>query len=366
MSQDNSTTMRHITSLDGVRALAIALVMAVHYHALLGGGWIGVWLFFVLSGFLITRILVDAKTNADTFGSYLKTFLVRRALRIFPLFMLFMLIGEVLWQLTSLPQTWPIARPWLFTYTLNFGHMLDLVPISDVYSHFWSLAVEEQFYLLWPVVIWFLNKNTLRAAILLMLVGAPIARWLLIETHILELRQLYFFTPTLLDSFAAGAAVALFDLQWIKQIRWWVLGTATFTLAAGIAANLSEGWRFALWSFGYPYHMPSALQYVWGYTLLNLTSGLLILACMRDQIKIFNNRYLVRVGKISYGLYIIHRPVFRLVVAAHPWLASHLTPSLVRLVGVTAFIVVSLLLAKLSYHYFELRFLNLKGNFKYR
>lgn len=346
--------------------MAVVLVMAVHYHEKLGGGWIGVQLFFVLSGFLITRILLAAKANTTSFGSYLKTFWVRRALRIFPLALLFILIGEVLWRVTDIPQTWPAARPWLLTYTLNFGHMFNLVPISDVYSHFWSLAVEEQFYLFWPLVIWYLSRKALQVAILTMIFAAPLARWLLVDTNTLTTTQLYFFTPTLFDAFAAGAALVVFDLQWIRQVRWWALGGCAIAFAAGFFANLPTGLHFSLWSMGYPYFMPSLMQYVWGYTLLNVAAALLILACLRDQLKLFANPHLVEIGKISYGIYIIHRPVYRMVVAIQPWLASYMTPLVLRLVSVAVFLAGSVLLAKLSYRYFELPFLRLKSRFEYR
>jgi len=361
----SSRAIPYVRSLDGLRALAVALVMAVHYHEKLGGGWVGVQLFFVLSGFLITRILLDAKATATSLGAFLKAFWIRRVLRIFPLFFAFMILGEIFWQLTSLPQTWPTARPWLLTYTLNFGHMLHLVPISDVYSHFWSLAVEEQFYLLWPFVIWFLGRSALRAVIIVLMIATPLVRWGLVQTGLSDTYQLYFLTPTLLDSFAAGAALVLFDLQWIRHGRWWVLGALAITLISGISVNLQQGWHFALWSLGYPYFMPSAFQYAWGYTLLNITAALLVFACTQNAFNVFSNRVLVQLGKVSYGIYVIHRPVYRLVEAIQPRLVEHLPSIMVHITSLSIFVIGSALLALISYRYLETPFLKLKVRFRY-
>ncbi|MES1195775.1 MAG: acyltransferase [Steroidobacter sp.] len=363
--QINTTSNANIAALDGVRALAVALVMAVHYHEKFGGGWIGVQLFFVLSGFLITRILLNAKTTAAGMPDFLKVFWIRRALRIFPLYVLFLLIGETLWWMTASPVTWPVARPWLWTYSLNFGHMLGLVPISDVYSHFWSLAVEEQFYLLWPLLIWFLSRKALGYLVICILLFAPMLRYALVESGVVTTYQLYFLTPTLFDAFATGAALVLFDWQWIKQVRWWLLGMVSVTIMAGMLANLQDGLHFSLWSLGYPYFMPHALQYAWGYTLLNITAALLLLACMRNELAVFSNRHVAGLGKISYGIYIIHRPVYRMITAAQPHLAGHIAPLLLHALNVLFFVAGTLLMAKLSYRYFETPFLRLKRYFEY-
>ena len=352
-------------SLDGLRALAVGLVMLVHYRAIFLGGWIGVPLFFVLSGFLITRILLNAKETAPDIKSFLKTFWIRRSLRIFPLSIAFFLLCEVMWWFTAIPKTWPVARLWLFTYTLNFGHMFNLVPISDVYTHFWSLAVEEQFYLVWPFIIWFLSRRILRIVVISILIAAPMLRWLFVETGTFSAEQLYFFTPTLLDSFAAGAAIVLFDLQWIRHIRWWLAIVTSITILAGMAANWYQGIHFVLWCMGYPYNMPAHFQYVWGYSLLDITAVLLIVGCLRDELKLFSNKILVTIGKISYGLYIIHRPVFRVVTAIEPWLKVHVGVNFARVICLIFFLFTSLLLAKLSFRYFETPFLRLKSRFIY-
>lgn len=355
----------NIAALDGVRALAVALVMAVHYHEKFGGGWIGVQLFFVLSGFLITRILIDAKEAAAGIGGFLQVFWVRRALRIFPLYVLFLLIGELAWWFWSTPVTWSSARIWLWTYSLNFGHMFQRVPISDVYSHFWSLAVEEQFYLVWPVIIWFCSRRALQWLIVILLAGMPVMRWLLIELNILSTYQLYFFTPTLFDAFAAGAALVVFDWGVIVHARRAMWIAIAVMIGAGVAANLTEGLHFSLWSMGYPYFMPHAVQFAWGYTLLNLCAALVLLACLRDEANVFAHPLLVNIGKISYGIYIIHRPVYRIVVAIQPILLAHMPSVMVNIVSVAIFAGGSVALASISYRFFESPLLRLKRYFVY-
>lgn len=365
MAASSPSNLTYVPSFDGLRALAVGLVMLVHYRAVFLGGWIGVPLFFVLSGFLITRILYNAKETTPNLKAYLKAFWIRRALRIFPLSMGFMLLCEILWLFTSAPKTWLVARPWLLTYTLNFGHMFNIVPISDVYTHFWSLAVEEQFYLIWPFVVWFLDRAALRIVVISILLLAPLLRFIFVETGTFTAEQLYFFTPTLLDSFAVGAALVLFDFRWIRKVRWWLIIVVGVTLLSGMIANWYQGWHFTLWCLGYPYNMPAHLQYVWGYSLLYCSAGLLVLGCLRNELNFFSNKLLVDIGKISYGIYIIHRPVFRVIVAIEPFIKTYLGMTLGRIFCFALFVVASLLLAKLSFRYFETPFLRLKSRFKY-
>lgn len=368
MSEPNQSAepqRNNIAALDGVRALAVALVMAVHYHEEFGGGWIGVQLFFVLSGFLITRILVDARLTTEGMSGFLKVFWVRRALRIFPLYLLFLLIGELAWWCWSAPVTWPSARWWLWTYSLNFGHMFERVPISDVYSHFWSLAVEEQFYLIWPVVIWYCSRRALQWLVAILLLAMPVVRWLLVELNILSTYQLYFFTPTLFDAFAAGAALVVFDWSPIVHARRAMLIAVAVAIAAGITANLSEGLHFSLWSLGYPYFMPHAWEFAWGYTLLNLCAAFVLLACLRGEANMFAHPVLVNIGKISYGIYIIHRPVYRIVVAIRPYLTAHMPIVIANIASVIVFAGGSVVLARISYRFFESPLLRLKRYFVY-
>ena len=188
---------KHFPELDGLRGIAILLVLATHYQMaipahtaaeralknILAHGWAGVDLFFVLSGFLITGILYDSKGQSN----YFRNFYGRRTLRIFPLyygFLAVVLIGLIAtatarhWN-PSLPQfrnLWSL-QPWLWTYTFNIACALGHG--SAHLGQLWSLSVEEQFYLVWPLVICFFPRRLLVPTCVTLIIGALALRILL-------------------------------------------------------------------------------------------------------------------------------------------------------------------------------------------
>lgn len=146
-------------SLDGLRGLAIALVILYHLN-LVGFGWVGVQLFFVLSGFLITRLLL-ALREQPSLGSYLKIFYGRRALRIFPVYYLYLLLLLLLWWALPTAQQGPVAEQWRYaaSYTSNWLGMTGGHQKTYFLDHFWSLPIEEQFYLFWPLLLFFTPRR---------------------------------------------------------------------------------------------------------------------------------------------------------------------------------------------------------------
>jgi peptidoglycan/LPS O-acetylase OafA/YrhL len=212
--------VRHVhkvPALDGVRGLAILLVMAHNFDLLedpqsitgklaelaFNFGWAGVQLFFVLSGFLITNILVSTKTTSN----YFRSFIARRALRIFLIYYLSLFVGLVLFPLiTGTPPAGGENQIWLWTYLSNWaaplGHGVDLYP------HMWSLAVEEQFYLVWPVVVYVLSTRGLFRFCLGLTALALITR---IGIRVLDLpvEAAYQFTICRIDAIALGGIAAL-------------------------------------------------------------------------------------------------------------------------------------------------------------
>jgi peptidoglycan/LPS O-acetylase OafA/YrhL len=140
--------MKYVPALDGVRCFAGLIVAMYHCH-ILAAGWIGVQVFFVLSGFLISSILLDAKErHAETF---FRRFYWRRTLRIFPLYFAYLAVAAISFALFAVPAAWGELWGWLLTYTSNFSRMMVYDKGTEFFIHFWSLAVEEQLYQRWPL-----------------------------------------------------------------------------------------------------------------------------------------------------------------------------------------------------------------------
>ena len=207
-------------ALDGLRGIAILLVLATHLlhlkatgplsqwiHALARAGWIGVDLFFVLSGFLITRILVGLREEPGR----AQTFYGRRALRILPAYYAYLgvsllLIFSLVEDATALADT-RRHLPGLMLFGQNLGSAWLGEPALRELRHLWSLAVEEQFYLLWPWLVWWLRPARLADACLAVLAfcwACKLALWL----SGAEAMSIYYFTLTRMDGFAVGGFLA--------------------------------------------------------------------------------------------------------------------------------------------------------------
>ena len=209
------STGRHIDSLDGVRAIAVLLVIAFHFWLLLDGpkGWVGriapwgqtgVPLFFVLSGFLITGILLDSKSTVH----YFKNFFARRSLRILPLYYATLTVFYLILPLAGLRVWAPISRQfWYWVYLQNIPltfHWPEEGP-----THFWSLAVEEHYYLIWPFLVRHLDRGRL-----LKVLAAAIAISVLVRIPMMYAGdELFYFTVCRLDGLAVGSALAIFARQ---------------------------------------------------------------------------------------------------------------------------------------------------------
>ncbi|HZT79778.1 MAG TPA: acyltransferase, partial [Gemmataceae bacterium] len=217
----------HLPGLDGLRGVAILLVLAFHllpsqpvtshvtawiYRAA-WSGWCGVDLFFVLSGFLITGILLDAKGLPH----YFRNFYARRTLRIFPLYygvlvVIFVIVPLFLRPPSPAFEHLQANQIWLWCYASNvctvWANGWVFLAGNWHLNHFWSLAVEEQFYLVWPLVVLLLSRRRLLAACALCVVAAPLLRWAFLANGY-GFVVAYTFTPCRVDALAVGAAVAV-------------------------------------------------------------------------------------------------------------------------------------------------------------
>src|SRR5882672_10627261 len=167
--------LQHIKALDGVRGIAILLVILFHY-GYLGCGWIGVQLFFVLSGYLITSILLQERSQS--LGAYLKRFYWRRSLRIFPLYYLYLLVLLGTYLALKIPPAFSDQWIYLFTYTYNVRQVLPNYDGSQLLIHLWSLSVEEQFYLIWPLLVFVFAAHRFRTLLIALVVAVPLLRLL--------------------------------------------------------------------------------------------------------------------------------------------------------------------------------------------
>jgi peptidoglycan/LPS O-acetylase OafA/YrhL len=345
---------KQLPGLDGLRALSVMAVILFHQYVF-EFGWMGVQVFFVISGYLISRLLNRARDQE--LGSYLRGFYGRRALRIFPLYYTVLAGLAVIAFSSQREATLRQSLPYAATYTYNFWYATGASGYSYLITHFWTLCVEEQFYLVWPFVIFFCPERHLKRLFLGLVALGPVIRLVLASlisrpgaTHLDDWHvAMQVLTPTHVDAFAMGALFSFLPSP--PSRRWLAAGAAAFF---GAGAILVVTQHLPLSSLGFPMGMGPGHAFVWAYTLLNLCSALLIVAVTRRQLlpRFFEAPPLVYLGKISYGLYAIHYPVQGFVDRVLPH-----GPFRVRL-GLQCLL--TLALASASYHLWEARFLGLK------
>ncbi len=328
-----------------------------------GNGWVGVDLFFVLSGFLITGILYD--TLPDRY--FFRNFHARRTLRIFPLYYAFVALLLVVSRFTHdnwYPGIWNVL-----TYTENLP--LGLVRVTDAVwiniNHFWSLAVEEQFYVVWPLLVFVLG--TRRRILIAAVSGVAFSflsrvYWVNFTNMLQHEAVVYWWTPSCLDGLLAGALLAMV----YRSVRWRarflsagpaVLGVGCLGLAAILFTQGTLDWE------GKPF-VSVVLP-----TLLAFTFSGLLLCCLRPKSlvqNVFGNAVLRFFGRYSYGLYMFHYTLGAAVgqpLRVH-LLAEHRPKLFALLASAGASLALSVAAAWLSFRYFELPFLRLKDRFTNR
>lgn len=367
----------YIKSLDGVRAVAILMVMAFHFD-IIRFGWMGVQMFFVLSGYLISQILLKEKDKPEPLAQRLKQFWIRRSLRIFPVYYVYLIIFLLIFIFTAFPMHYLHDLPYLFTYTFNLTRMSAGWQESPVYTHFWSLCVEEQFYLFFPFIIFLLSPASLKKLTLVVLLATPVFRWLF-SAYLVQAGKtsfevwdvIYWFPVSHLDAFFAGTAINLLQLSTrIKRPQWLFMGITAVTLGAGIVNYVldTHGHSFPV-SLGYNFGDTAHYEQVWYYTLLNFFfAALLLLLVTRHSGRLsawlqaaMENRAFVAIGKVSYGMYIFHWVIQTQLIER--WIpVNHANKYWLFLVDVP----VVYLCAWLSFQLIEKRFIRLKDRFTHK
>jgi peptidoglycan/LPS O-acetylase OafA/YrhL len=369
------TSREHIPALDGVRGLAILLVMLFHMNVVAPVTWVdrlwsgfvingsvGVDVFFVLSGFLITGILLDAKGAPH----YFRNFYVRRVLRIFPLY-----YAVVAFSLLILPHIHNAKSAkfgsvsadagfyWL--HLSNFAIARRGMFVHGILDVSWSLAIEEQFYLIWPAVVLLTSPRGLKRICAALIALSCLSRLVLL---IWGANQIAIHTLTFcrMDGLAMGALVAVAVRQsrpdrWCGVLRW-----------AGSAALLG---LLALWG---PAALPWARQanVVTGHALVSFGSAAAILLIATGEAPwlagAFSIPILRMLGRYSYALYLFHYPLMaivrdsRLGPGRFPTFLGSPMPG--QIVFVLLSSALSLACAWVSWHVYEKRFLRLKSSFE--
>ena len=368
---------KHVPALDGIRGLAILLILCVHLlaansntgshllnmlYALVESCFVGVNLFFVLSGFLITGILIDTVNLPNFF----RIFYARRALRIFPLYYGVLIVLFILTRPMHLD--WGVWRIPLLTYTSNleFWRAKQLIPLAPFnINHFWSLQVEEQFYLFWPLVVYRLREpgKILRVAAVGCVVIFLVRLFCVFyQAHIPDPYVTYSSTFCCADNLLYGCMLAAISRApaMVHTLRY---AERVFAVASLLVVALLIHYH------GLQFQTNKVVPTV-GFFLVAVACTALIAMSLRVNSfvqRLFSSSFLRFFGKYSYGIYVFHYTItgtlgnwFRQVVDMHH------SKAIGVLSGAALSLAASVLLAMLSYRFYELPFINLKRHFPYK
>jgi peptidoglycan/LPS O-acetylase OafA/YrhL len=356
---------KHMPQLDALRAFAVAAVLIHHFVGnhlppvvdWISWGFVGVRLFFVLSGFLITGILLRSRSTAEASGEsrmfVTRQFYIRRFLRIFPLY--YLVIGIL--AVIGLPPVREVLV-WLLTYTFNIQISIQGWFPENI-SHLWSLAVEEQFYVIWPWLVLFVPRRWLIPSTLAMIALGPCFRAYAVFTDTNEVAT-YCLTFSALDALGLGSLLAIASDRGFSTERLHTffrryalpIGLAGVVILEALISTKIE-WR------GYVIFFDTAMALCFCWLVSAAASG------FRGRIgALLESGPLIYCGKITYGIYMYHlfmpvllAKIFSLFGAKYPGLGW------LNLMYAT---VATLIIASLSWYLFEQPINNLKRYFSYR
>jgi peptidoglycan/LPS O-acetylase OafA/YrhL len=361
--------IKRISELDGIRAIAVGLVFLVHFaptkpapwldlvHRV---GWVGVDVFFVLSGFLVTTVLLKARTNPE---GYFRGFYARRALRLFPLYylvltliLLTMLVTRNGIDLRHMQATW--GNPlWFYAYMGNFRTAVTNISPPSFFTPMWSLHVEEQFYLLLPPLAFYLKRERLKRLLIAAVLLAPAIRALVFVWRPDWRLFQYMLLPCRMDALALGGLLAIYSpdpAALPRRVRLPLFVGSTSLLVLAVAVFQWSGGPF-----------DGAVERIIGFTLFDVAFvGFTALVLnLRGTVATawLNWKPLQYVGMISYGVYLFQVPASGVVdhilhLMGQPVMEWDATIGRFAAVGAT-----TLVLSTLSWYLWETKWLALKS-----
>lgn len=353
--------INYIKGLDGLRAFAIIFVVIHHSHFITKSGFFfhtadfmgsGVDLFFIISGFLITNILLASKGKKNFF----KRFYIRRLLRIVPLYYLVLFIAfAVIPSIDSQyfskfkdTLSWPY---WFFLsnyYIASKGHFQNgLVDLS------WSLSVEEQFYVFWSICVYYFQSKNLKLIAIAIIILAPVLRFILIRNGV-NLVAIHVMSITRLDTLMVGSLMALILNERTISIKVYTWSFLVLIILLFININL-----------------PQIYYLTFNYTLLSFAYACLIglvLSFNRNKeskfLKFLEFKPIALIGVYSYGIYLFHNPIQKgLRVLFNQFSNLSFFPEMQQLFFYFLVLLVSCFIACISYVFYESKWLLLKNKF---
>lgn len=337
-------SLKYVKSFDGLRGIGAAMILLYHWpfqRFSISHGWEFMQMFFVMSGYLITLVLLEEK-NKFSFKTFVGRFYLKRALRLFPLYFAYLFAALSIYFITStiivtkVPYASDVWKhgAYLFTYTFNWMNIINFYAGWNYESahwstHLWTLSMEEQFYLVFPFLVFMCSLKKLRHIAIGAIIGAFLFRigsyewynYINGEDRAWVMQNLVRIPFAQMDSFAFGAVIAIFPLKFIKNAKawfWWITAIVVITYGINMAyvyyvegesyyeltfgKRLAEGWLAHNYLFAYMI------------TMVNAWCAILILYIKKSDGKntLLENKILVWFGKLSYGFYLLHLPLLSL------------------------------------------------------
>jgi peptidoglycan/LPS O-acetylase OafA/YrhL len=361
-------------SLEGIRGYAFLAVFAAHYfyafldpsprlsmlsvaESLLSVAWIAVPIFFVLSGFLIGGILYDTRNREG----YFRVFYSRRILRVFPIYYLTLFVIAGIDHFHGISLDYNFWSGFLYIQNLlpGFLNRPHSAPSSQT-GHFWSLAVEEQFYLLWPLIVWFCRDRRKLLRVTLFLIGVCTVFRFATPWIQMSPGRAFLATPTRADAILLGVVIVLIRRDAIYAR---LEPLAKYIALTGMAILITLA---LVTDDSYP---TSYLRVAFLIPCVNVTAAAIVVSVMEENsllCRICSVRWICWLGSRSYGLYVFHYTYIGwFLTSLGPYLAAHMWPRLAGLITVILGFCTTLLLAVVSYRLIELPAMNLKRRIRY-